>query len=130
MENENSPEKSPYDSLENSEEVTTPDPNFIDNVRTPFDADLSLHYLLKNRDKYQESQRIKKKPQLAKILPPMSPLDATSSQNRNFSQPRLTGRLRRQPVKDYRIYIPLSKLNSIASNENTFEIELKQNSTT
>ena len=132
------PDRSPFDSLENPDEETTPDPKLIDNLRAPLDADLTSPLSFENSQQIPREPKNQKNnpqlnkiepptspldvissqnlpncqindPQIDKIIPPTSQLDATSSQNPTFSQPRLTSRLHRQPVKDYRTNIPLSK---------------------
>ena len=79
-----------------------PDSNLPDKVHTPFDANLSppLSFANSQQNSREPNNQIIK-PQLAKIIPPSSPFDATSSQNAKFSQPSLTSCLLRQPVKDY-----------------------------
>ena len=69
-ENKNSPEKYPYDSLENSDEETTPDTNLIDNERTPFDANLSPPLSFENSQQIpREPNNQINKPQLDEIIP-------------------------------------------------------------
>ena len=81
-ENIHSPERSPYDSFENSGEETTPDPKLLDNVRTPFDAYLSSPLSFDNSQQIGKDPNIQiKKLQVATIIPPTSPVDTTSSQN-------------------------------------------------
>ena len=107
-----SSERFSYDSLEYFDKQTISDPNLIDTLRTLSDAELSAPLSFENSQQIpREPKKIKKNPRIDEIKTPTSPLDATSSHNPNLSQPRLTSRLRRQPVKDYRTDIPLSKVN-------------------
>ena len=77
-------------------------------MRTPFDANLSPPLSFENsQQRPREPYNQIKRPRLVKIIPPTSPLDATSSQYSNFYQPTLRSCLRRQPVKDYRTNAPL-----------------------
>ena len=137
-ENIHSPKRSLHDSLGNSDEKTTTDCKLLDNFHTPLDADVSppLSFKISQRIPREPIVQLPN-PLLANIIPPTSPLDATSSQNQansqkkfpeldevlpptsqidatpsqkpTFSQSRLTRRLHRQTLKDYRTNIPLSK---------------------
>ena len=80
-ENAHSPDRPPYDSLEKSEEETTPDPKLLDNLRTTPDADLSSTLLFENSQQILGESNIRiYEPQLVKFIAATTPLGATSSQ--------------------------------------------------
>ena len=82
-----SPETSPYDSLKNFDEQTTPDANLIHNLRTTADAHLPFPLSFENSQQTSKEPNIQmNNPQVDDITPATSPLDATSSQNLPNSQ--------------------------------------------